>query len=278
MKTTIYQPLFALFVLLLATLACVRATPTPPPAVATPIEVPVGAATPEPGLPPTAAPTPIPTTAGRMVTFENVRFSVPTGLAQSEFGEIVPPATDGTPWDVTVQHIKFNFSGYPQAGALHQPVIVVYPTTGFDPAADTIANLKDLLAARPADANPMPFLPLSNAAQMFRAQVKYLDFENGSGVRYLTQFGQGIWPVNNRDMFYTFQGLTADGQYYISAILPVAHSALPASGEGADLAKLGEDYPGYIAGIRSQLDAQPESSFTPSLATLDALVQSIRIK
>ena len=44
------------------------------------------------------------------------------------------------------------------------------------------------------------------------SQVQYLDFKNGTGVRYLTQFDQGILPINNYELVYTYQGLTSDGK------------------------------------------------------------------
>ena len=60
-------------------------------------------------------------------------------------------------------------------------------------------------------------------------QVQYLDFKSGTGVRFLTQFNNGMAPVNNHDLIYTFQGLTSDGKYYIAAVLPVTHPDLPAN-------------------------------------------------
>ncbi len=248
--------------------------PTQAPTEAPPTVAPTEA----PTVAPTEAPTAQPTTAGRMVTFENVLFVSPNGLSQSEHGQIMPAETNGAPWDITVQYVKFSFSGYPLSGTFHEPVIYVYPTQGFDVAADTIANLKDLLSLRPADANNMPFLPPFNAGQVFHAQVKYLDFGSGGGVRYLTQYGQAIWPVNNHDMFYTYQGLTSDGQYYVSAIMPIANSSLPATGDGVDLQQLTNTYDTYIAGIRTQLDAQPDASFTPALSLLDQLMQTVKVR
>jgi len=79
-------------------------------------------------------------------------------------------------------------------------------------------------------------------------------------------------------MFYAYQGLTSDGKYYVSVIMPVSNSALPASGDGADLNQLSENYASYLTGVRTQLDAQPDDSFTPSLAALDELAQSITVK
>ena len=125
----------------------------------------------------------------------------------------------------------------------------------------------------------MPFLPLFNAQQVMHAQVQYLDFKNGNGVRFLTQFDQAPLPINNFELIYTFQGLTRDGKYYIAAVLPVTHPDLPANNQvAAQQASELNDFPAYLAKTVTWLDQQPAGSFTPDLAKLDALIQSIEVK
>ena len=63
-------------------------------------------------------------------------------------------------------------------------------------------------------------LPLMNAVQQMHTRVEYVQFKGGEGVSYLAQYAQGPVPVNNGELFYTFQGLTDDGEFYVSAILP----------------------------------------------------------
>jgi hypothetical protein len=122
----------------------------------------------------------------------------------------------------------------------------------------------------------MPFLPLFNASQVMHAQVQYLDIKNGKSVRFLTQFDQAPLPVNNFELIYTFQGLTSDGKYYIAAVLPVTHPELPATEQvSAQQAAELNDFPAYLTKTVTWLDQQPSGSFTPDLANLDALIQSI---
>src|SRR5690606_24028253 len=64
----------------------------------------------------------------------------------------------------------------------------------------------------------LPMLPAIPASQVFRIQPTLVDFEGGRGVRYLTYYTQAPSPITDRDIFYTFQGVTDDGAYYISAI------------------------------------------------------------
>ena len=80
---------------------------------------------------------------------------------------------------------------------------------------------------------------------MFLSKPEYLKFENGSGVRYLTMYGQGFAPINNHDLFYSFQGLTADGRYWVSVIMPVNHPSLQATYDDplpADFAQFAENF------------------------------------
>ena len=59
----------------------------------------------------------------------------------------------------------------------------------------------------------------------------------------------------------------------------MTHPDLPAAQQG--FAKTEEDlkgYPDYLSRTAAWLDQQPSASFTPDLAKLDALVQSIEVK
>ena len=145
-----------------------------------------------------------------------------------------------------------------------------------------ISSLKKLLAAKPSQSSGnIPFLPVWNAAQVINAKVKYIAFQNGEGVRFLTQYGQDISPINNEALFYTFQGITNDGKYYVSAILPVNHSSLPKNyDEGMqdkDYETFSQDYKNYVVGIEKQLNEQNDDSFNPQLGLLDAMIKSIKI-
>lgn len=105
-------------------------------------------------------------------------------------------------------------------------------------------------------------------------------FKNGSGVRYLTQYGQSFLPINNKSMFYIFQGITSDDLYCDSAIFPVSHPDLPADDSqvpSGDYQTFADNFPKYILEMGTTLSNANASSFTPSLARLDALIQSLVI-
>ena len=226
------------------------------------------------------------------VTFEGVSFAYHNALASDVIGEIAPVEAFIGGDNTTPEHVLFSFEGYPLADTFHQPRLHIYPAAEFEDysavAADMIAAQRDLLAAPPAErgevdfgAVGIPFLPLFNAAQMLQTQVEYLDFQNGSGVRFLTQYAQAFVPINNQELFYTFQGLTDDGAYYVAAIFPVSNPGLPTDSSGLteeNFEAFAEGFEAYIGDIESNLDAQEAANFTPDLATLDALIQSLEVQ
>lgn len=201
-----------------------------------------------------------------------------SGLAQAQTVETVAavPASTGDFWTgVMPQYTLLTLQGYPVAGSSYQPQIFIYPVAdlaGFNETAGKMAtDLQSLLQTRQAG-DPLPFLPLLNAKQMLHPQVQYLDFKNGKGVRFLTWYSQGFMRITN-------PGLTSDGKYYIAAVLPVSHPDLPdtqqAFTQSNDELK---NYLPYVTKTVTWLEQQPGSSFTPDLAKLDALIQSIEVK
>jgi hypothetical protein len=208
-----------------------------------------------------------------------------SGVAQDQTVETVaavPASADRPYWEAAPQHRRVTLQGYPVTSHLLKQQIFIYPVADlaeFNEGAGRMAtDLQALLQARqPVDR--MPFLPLFNASQVMHAQAQYLDFKNGKGVRFLTQFDQAPLPVNNFELIYTFQGLTSDGKYYIAAVLPVTHPDLPATQQVSEqqAAEL-NDFPAYLTKTVAWLDQQPSDSFTPDLAKLDALIQSIEVK
>ena len=214
------------------------------------------------------------------VSYRGVSFSFDAYLAAYIAPETVPAEGDAAvePW-TTPEYYQFTLNDYPLPGTFHDPRIMVFPVGDYKAinsvAGGTIDQLQQLLVNKPANPENIPFLPVFNAGQFMRAQVKYIDFQNGSGVRFLTQYGQAAWPINNQDMFYTFQGLTSDGQYYISAVLPVSHPSLPHPDTVTMDDAFYDNFMNYVADVEGQLNTQPEGSFAPALTLLDAMIQSL---
>lgn len=242
-----------------------------------------------PELPNTLTPSPTfsPEPPGKLAQFANISFRYDVSIAQDVFGETVPASTDPSlPYfDLYPEHIRLLFKGYPlYPQAFHEPQLIVFPAIDYaqiNPAApEQIDRLRALIADRtlPPPEETLPFLPIWNAGQLFRSNARFLEFQNGAGIRYLAQYGQAANPINSRELFYTFQGLTHDGRFYISAILPVAHPSLPDPETVVLDDAFYNGYPVYLLDMAAKLGAQPDDSFSPALSLLDALIQSLFIE
>lgn len=220
-------------------------------------------------------------------SYENVRMALDPALVSGASGVVVPEnpgSADGPYWEVNPRYVEISLEGYPLTGKFFEPVISVYPVEEYrklsPDSGAVIDRLAELLVQKSPGEGQLPFLPVFNAGQVFRSNVEFFDFQNGSGMRFLTIYAQYPAPINNQDLFYTFQGLSADGRYLVSAILPVNHASLPADlnavpqAEMESIAQDGSYYPNMAA----TLTAEQASSFTPDLALLDALMASLSIE
>lgn len=281
----------ALTVLVLSILACSFPWETPeeePTPTFTP-EVPAVAtetATPTEAITPSATPYTCPAGLTAMTAFSVefcYPFSLATGVAQAMIPENPPDPMMG-PWDYNPDMIELTLQDYPVYNQYHDPVIHIYPVADYialEPnISTTLANLQVLLASQDPNPSSVPFLPIFNAAQMMHAQVSYIDFRNGSGVRFLTQYGQAALPINNPSAIYAFMGLTDDGQYFISATFGINHpsfedDSMAEPAEGWEAFTM--NYETYIANVEAALAAEPTGAFTPDLAYLDEMMASFLI-
>ena len=234
---------------------------------------------PDPTAP--SAPTAIPTPDG------SLHISLDTGsLAngfQTETVAAVPASDNASYWEVLPEYTQVTLPGYPIGNSPIKPQIFIYPVEDLgksnEGAGKVVTSLQTLLKS-PQEITEMPFLPLVNAKQVMHPQLQYLDFKNGQGLRYLTQFNQGIVPINNYDLIYTYQGLTRDGKYYVAAVLPVNHPSLPADEivTGKEPPEFMSNHSAYLANVAKDLHAQAANTFTPDLTQLDAMMSSLEIK
>lgn len=241
-------------------------------------ETPAPTDTPQPT--PTFTPEPTETPTPPDVAYQGICFSFDEswiGAVSMEqvSGNLDPQAVWKYP-----DHVKFVFGNYPLTNTFHEPQILVYPANDFrnanDMAANHLNNLWDTISNQPAD--PQLYIAhFFNAGQWLASQESYLDFQNGSGVRYVTQYGQAAVPIGYPEMFYTYQGLTDDNAHYVSVIMPVSHPSLPDTSSVTVDQAFSNNWDTYRQDIENQLDAQTPGSFVPSLLELDALVQTLHI-
>lgn len=279
---------FCFVIISLLIFACNISTPVVPTGSILP---PVSSDTPTSPIP--AADTPTVTltpTVAPNVTCNELALTLDPGLTSSFTCQTIPAAgVAGDPYfAINPQYTELTFQGYILPDTFHKPHISVFPVQSFhdlmpDIIDGKVTALQALIAggALPAT-GALPLLPVFGAMEEFHAQYQVISFSGGSGIRYLTQYAQYYDPINSHDMFYSFQGLTNDGRYWISAILPVSNSMLPPNGEnipgGMTLDQFSNQFDTYIADIIEKLNAQPAGSFSPTIAALDALITSIIIQ
>lgn len=229
---------------------------------------------------------------------ESIQLTIPAAVAAGASETRVPargPSDETPPWDIHAGYAQIDLTGYAVGDHLLQPRIYVFPINAFaavnEGASRAFSDLNAILSgALPIPEHDLPFLPVFNAAQVFSAQVREVEFQNGSGLRFLTQFNQGVVPISNREAFYAFQGLTGDGQYYVAAVLPVRIGILPNTGDPGETVPPGgfafpdwnspdfiTQFETYLTSVDAALEAAPAGDFAPSMDLLDAMIASILI-
>jgi hypothetical protein len=213
-----------------------------------------------------------------------IRFTIPAGLAKSatlvtttrEEWPAVNPSLGPFPehWVVTLHEYSLTDPGI-------TPEIIIFHADEFAEFDSDIIN-----ALRQLQGNPDGPVPPGALMPRFDAHIFVLTSSHGAGVRYLSQFFMDYYPINNRDIFYYYVGLSKDGGYYISMRMPVNASFLPADSGGNPPAG-GIPFPNnpddasfaeYVAKVSEKINNTRADAFKPSLLLLDDLARSIRIQ
>lgn len=239
----------------------------------------------------------------KTIAFEGIRFTYPGWLVWKTSAQNIPAYVDpsGFMYNDIPAHVRFDFS-FPYTTRLlfadfqpdwapwlaHQnlenpeivPQIFIFPTTEYAEisplAEERIEMLKfHLDESTLSSEGELPVLPTFNSAQDLHAQVYPLAFQGGHGLRFITRYSQGVSPVVNPSIFYTFQGLTDDGSLYVAAFFPLYIPTLPDHSQIKDWDTFNQEYQDYMADISSDLEGLKPGDFEPDLDSLDALIRSI---
>ena len=228
------------------------------------------------------SPTPV-QSRGLPVSYENVSFTIPLELNSSavpsrttdvEFPYINP---SGGPM---AAHLVFQITNYPAAGSAK---IMVFRSSEYAAYGPPTQDAVTALLAGQDTLDPLPDALSHN----FLVQRKTVSFQNGHGVRYLTQVMTNFAPVTNQDLFYYYQGITNDGAYYLAAIFHVTapflaadgnpNSAVPPDGIPFTPNGANPDFSKYLGDVTLKLNDTPPENFTVPLTFLDKLIESIQI-
>ena len=241
------------------------------------------------------------------VDYQGVGFSYDTAIFSEVRARTVaanPLEDEFTEKEPAPEHLAFRFTarGDSLPESRVYPEIFVYPVAEYRRAVaagpkmtewvnDALAKLKSLLDKQPRSfKGDVPSLPIPDGFYAFRARAKYLDFRNGKGLGFLTQGQQDVEYIGNDHMTYEFDGLTADGLYYIHAEFPAAHPILePESGEDfgsyvlpnnvfTRQSKQGREYFAYTGRVARRLEQLSPGEFQPDLRVYDALMSSLEVK
>lgn len=261
---------------------------TPEVIVVVPTEAPTQA--PPPAEAPTDTPeimptdTPEPTqNPGVCTHVDHFDICVPQELASALVVSTIPEYNDqmGAPWEIAPEHFEITLNDYPLTGTQLDNRIYLYPIQRFnelqpDVFPGVVTELKEFIDT--ADPEKIPYVPFVNAGALIKARVQVYQNDQIQGGSMVTQFAQSWYPINNQMMFYTFQGMTKDGKYYINITMPITQQNMQANGDdipGGDFAAFGENFQQYLDTIRPVLnDAAPES-FTPNIDLMQQIVEGI---
>ena len=235
---------------------------------------------------------------GNSVTFNGISFNAPKAIGNSV--NIMQVAGDPVelegPGGPDAKHVEFVFyTGDPstQVPAYYDAkasmrVYQLADLSGYTFMEDRVKELQTLLADRPSldqymivnaentGSMSLPYLPVFPAAQVIRAKAAYVETSTLKGIVYLTHYAQDVSPLVNGSLMYTFQGISNDDRYYVSATMNPTSTVLPDKiADDFNYDQFSATFIDYLSTTVASLNAAPDSAFTPSLSTLDSMIQSM---
>lgn len=161
--------------------------------------------------------------------------------------------------------------------------------------SQSVVKLKNLLKNQPKDFRQFDDLfdvPYNNAGWSFKSKIQYLNYKNISGVFFLTQYSQDLYPspVNNEELTANFQGLTKNEKFYVAARFAVTHPTLPRGIDFTDekirdkalaansIEEVNKEVGKYLKTEAEKTEKLSDETFRPSLPNLKKLIASIETK
>ena len=242
-----------------------------------------------PSLQPAAGASPtisLPAPAGEAsLTQDGITLFYDPNLILDISGDIIPAAPEPGPFvEAHPDYVTFSF--ILDSGALSVVRVQDYAALSAS-VGEELQSLKEMIAARLSQVQGcIPQPPLSAfyttcSHQQFNANLAYVNFQNGSGVRFVTVYAiQDGAPVSNERLAYVFQGFTDDGRYYVSAGFHITHKDLEEfvaeipQEVYADTS--GEALRQYFEGYEAMLNAA-HGRYQPLLSRFDEMLGSLRI-
>jgi hypothetical protein len=228
------------------------------------------------------------------ITFQNVTFTLDPALADSliaQYCTALPFSAGQAPGAAHPAYASFVFPKLTGTAADFGSELRVYAVAGdMSPYAfplNSLDNLRSNVTQSPQPATWFDAAPL-------HARQAYLHFNGGAGVRGVVQYLPSPFFFTNNGILYEFDGLTDDRQSAVvlrhSLAVPflmdltgpdprtnVNPGAIPIPAWPADPAQQRQIIDAYNAEALRRLDVMTDYQVTPSLAALDALLESLKI-
>lgn len=150
------------------------------------------------------------------------------------------------------------------------------------PRPETIKRLRSDLDSGIGNDSAIRSPAFLDASLEFVSSKKVLTFTGGSGIRMICQWSWEPDLIRRGRLHYLFLGLSEDGTCQIIATFPLDHPDLPSASPDAEhlgrsairYEELEKGISSYVAEAKAWV-AQNTDGFSPSLETLDGVVQSL---
>ncbi len=172
-------------------------------------------------LPATSTPLPV-------ISFMGVEF----GYDEPTFGPLLTralhPPTAGTSGPLQPKHLQFSMAN---SDGFDVPQLYIYAVDQYralsPEAGRQIDYLTTLLRDQPLQPEgALPMLPMLDAMATFHTNPTYFDFRNGRGLSYVVRADHDHSLQTAETLYYTFQGLTDNGRFLVTAYFPLAEANL----------------------------------------------------
>ena len=216
--------------------------------------------------------------AENLATFDElgitIGFNYPDGFSQGIITSFNGVFTPNAPYDLPYpQNAQIVFNAY--SGGFDFTVNGLRVFRADEVNALETGAAENVNAVLEGADHHTDFPRLPGAGSIIDAQVMPVAFQNGNGYRYLVAKSFSADPISNTSMTYMYQGVSNDGEYFISFIMfvdapflaPYVRKALNSP----------EEFETYFQEVNNLVETSSGDQFTPSLNMLDALVSSIVI-
>lgn len=106
---------------------------------------------------------------------------------------------------------------------------------------------------------PIPFLPVQDKTQLFVSMPEMISFQSGSAFQFVTAYGDLGAAVDNTNLVYSLQGISQDGQSYLSVTIPITHNQITGAFDPSTF----------------DWNTLPSDGWQPAISTLDELMRTI---